>query len=167
MTETKPAEPGWLLAAERIGRSAENLVLALLLVTLVVLASAQIVLRDVFSVGLLWADGLVRLLVLWLAVVGAIAASRDQKHIAIDVLARVAPPLVRRGATFIASAFTSAVMALLAYHAGEFVAQSREYGDILLGSWPAWVFELVLPVGFALIAYRYLVRCARVIRGVD
>ena len=77
--------------------------------------AAQIVLRNVFSVGLVWADGFVRLLVLWIAVVGAIAASRDHKHIAIDALARVAPPWMRR-AGGVSSLFTSGVAGLLAYH---------------------------------------------------
>lgn len=165
MTARQPAARGWLAAAERYGRNAENVVLVILLVALVALASGQIILRNVFSIGLLWADGLVRLLVLWLAVIGAIAASRDHKHIAIDALARIAPPKLKQAAAFFSSLFTSVVMGLLAYHSWRFVADSREYGDMLLSTWPAWVFQLVLPVGFALIAYRYLVRALSVLRG--
>ena len=32
----------------------------------------------------------------------------------------------------------------------------RLFGDVLLGGTPAWLLQAVLPVGFGLIAYRYL-----------
>jgi TRAP-type C4-dicarboxylate transport system permease small subunit len=31
----------------------------------------------------------------------------------------------------------------------------------MLGEWPAWVLQLILPIGFALIAYRYVVRMTK------
>jgi C4-dicarboxylate transporter, DctQ subunit len=167
VTVEATAGEGWLARAERWGRRVEDLLLTLLLLGLVLLASGQIVLRNVFSVGVLWADGLVRLLVLWLALIGAIAASRDQKHIAVDALARVAPPLARRLAAVLSSLFTSAITGILAFYSWRFVADSRAYGDTLLSDWPAWICELILPLGFALISYRYLVRAARQLRVPD
>ena len=53
------------------------------------LAVGQIVLRELFSTGFVWADELIKLMVLWLAMVGSIAASRDDRHIRIDALARL------------------------------------------------------------------------------
>ena len=50
------------------------------------LSTTQIVLRNFFASGLFWADELVRLLVLWLAVAGALAATRDRRHIAIELI---------------------------------------------------------------------------------
>ena len=35
---------------------------------------------------------------------------------------------------------------------------SYAFGDTLFGGWPAWIFQLILPIGFAAIAWRYLVR---------
>src|SRR5690606_33547420 len=67
----------WASRLERLGRLLEDALIVLLLGALVVLASAQILLRNVFSMGLAWSDGLVRMLVLWLALLGALAASRD------------------------------------------------------------------------------------------
>ncbi len=58
---------------------------------LVVFASAQIVLRNVFSIGLTWSDGLIRLVVLWLALLGALAASREGRHITMGAVTRWLP----------------------------------------------------------------------------
>ena len=38
-------------------------------------------LRNFFSIGFAWGDGLTRLAVLWLGLLGALAASRDGRHI--------------------------------------------------------------------------------------
>ncbi len=148
----------WLKRAERLGRHLENAVLVALLGGLVVIAAGQIVLRDGFSLALPWADGVVRVAVLWIAMVGAVAASRDRKHIAIEVAGRLLPPAWRRPLEVLRYLVTAAVCALLARFAWSFVADSRNYGDLFSNLWPAWWFQLVLPVGFGLIAYRFAVR---------
>lgn len=148
----------WLERAERVGRWLENALLALMLGGLILLASAQILLRNFFSVGLSWADGLVRLMVLWLALLGAIAASRDHRHIAINLAERYLPAPVLRPIRLLVDAFTAVVAGVLAWHSLRFVLDSRAFGDVLLNGWPAWWFQSILPVGFALIAYRYALR---------
>ena len=55
---------------------------------LVVFSSAQIVLRNLFSIGVTWGDGLTRLVVLWLALLGALAASREGSHITMGAVTR-------------------------------------------------------------------------------
>jgi TRAP-type C4-dicarboxylate transport system permease small subunit len=77
-----------LQRALEILRRIEDLLLAVLVLILVVLAGGQIVLRDFFHTGISWADPLMRQLVLWTGMLGALAAVRDEKHIALDVLQR-------------------------------------------------------------------------------
>ena len=139
--------------------------MTLLLSGLILLASMQILLRNVFSMGLAWGDGLVRLMVLWLALLGAIAASRENKQIKIDVLTRSLSGPLRRVAHFTTDVFTVIVTGLLAWHSWRFVQDSRIYGDTLLDDWPAWIFQLILPVGFLLICYRYFLRAIRQLLG--
>ena len=160
-----PSRDRWLERADRWGRRLENGLLVLLLGMLVVLATAEIVLRDAFSLALPWADGLVRLGVLWIALIGAVAASRDHKHIAIDFAPRLLGPAWQGRIAVVRSLVTAAVCGLLAWFCLGFVEDSREFGDLLLGRWPAWWFQLILPVGFALIAYRYVVRAAQALKA--
>lgn len=128
----------------------------MLFAALLGLSGTQIVLRNVFSSGLFWADELVRLIVLWLAVVGALAATRDHRHIAIELIVRALPDLLQRMTRSFVAVFATGVAGLFAWHSYRFVMDSREFGDTVLGDWPAWYFQLILPVGFALIAWRFL-----------
>lgn len=132
---------------------------------LVVIASGQIVLRNVFSIGLVWADGALRLLVLWLALLGAMVASRENRHIAIDVTDRLLAPGLRRVVSVVRNLFTAGICAALAWYSWVFVRDSREFGDTLLGDLPAWWFQLIMPVAFALITYRYVLRALAALRG--
>ena len=72
----------------------ENGILTVLVLILVALAGAQIFMRNAFGGGFSWADPFLRTLVVWTAMLGALAAVRDDKHIAVDVLQRFLPPSV-------------------------------------------------------------------------
>ena len=154
-------EPGGLLQwAGRIGRGLENLLLAIILFAMIGLAAYQVMLRNIVGSGIGWADEALRLMVLWAAVVGAVAASRDNVHLRIDLLSRFLSRTGRTVTAIIVDLFAVAVAGVLAWYSWEFVAESREFGDQIFGELPVWPFQTVLPVGFALIAYRYLVRAA-------
>jgi len=160
VTDTKSRasdEAGLLITVERIGRLIENLALVVILSGMILLASGQILLRNVFSGGFAWADEALRLMVLWVAMLGAVVASREDRHISIDVLARVLPDVIKRWAIALVNAFTAAVSFTLAWFSWEFVAESRMYEDQLLNDLPAWLFQSILPVAFFLIGYRYSV----------
>ena len=134
---------------------AEDAALALLLGAMVVLAPLQIFLRLFFDAGLPWADPMIRVLVLWVGLFGAISASRGDRHITIDVLPRLLPDRARAGLAVLIHIFTVWVCALLAWHSGRFVESEREFGgDAFLGI-PAWALESVMPFAFAVIALRY------------
>jgi len=140
---------------EAAGRWVEDAVLVLILTGMIVIAAGQIVLRNFFNVGFIWGDELLRLLVLWIAVAGAVAASRTNKHINIAILDRFLPGHMMRVVNVLIHGFTAVVSGLVAWYGLEFVQMSREFGDELLGGVPAWLLQSVLPLGFALIAYRY------------
>ena len=73
MTESD-AQDDFFERADRIGRLAETAILVLLLTAMMLLASSQIALRNFFASGFAWADEALRLMVLWLAMIGAVAA---------------------------------------------------------------------------------------------
>jgi TRAP-type C4-dicarboxylate transport system permease small subunit len=143
---------------------AENAVLVTLLALLVILAGGQILLRQL-DVAVTWADPLARLLVLWIGVFGAVAASRDNQHIAIDALSRFLPPRLQLVAGALVGLFASGVCAVLTYEAARFVQFEHMGRSAALGDMPAWVLALVLPLGFALIAVRYAIFCGTHVRA--
>jgi TRAP-type C4-dicarboxylate transport system permease small subunit len=157
----EPAEQSWWARAERVSRAIETGLIALVLGGLVVFASAQIVLRNVFSIGLTWSDGLIRLVVLWLALLGALAASREERHITMGAVTRWLPQRLQRAAGVGADLFAAVFCALLSRYALAFVADSREFGDTLLNNVPAWWLQAPMPIVFALIAWQFLVHAVR------
>ena len=143
---------------------AEDAVLVALLALLVVVAGGQILLRQI-DVAATWADPLARLVVLWIGVFGAVAASRENQHIAIDALSRFLPGRLQLAAAAIVGLFASGVCAVLAYQAARFVGFEYEGSTAALGGVPAWVLALVLPIGFGLIAIRYALYCGARVRA--
>ena len=146
--------------AERLarwGRATEDALLVGMLAVMVLLAGVQILARNFLGEGLVWSDQLLRILVLWVGVLGALAASRDNNHIVIDLVPKLLPARAKRGIEILIFAFTSAVSALVAWHAARFVIAEYGYSQPLLGPVPGWVFQTIIPLGFGLIAWRYAV----------
>jgi len=158
---TKDTQSGLLDRAEKFGRFVENASLVFVLTAMVVLATAQIVMRNLLDSGLPWADEALRLMVLWVAMLGAVAASRDRRHIVIDVLARLLGAAARSWAAFCVDVLSAGVAGVLAWYSLVFVRDSQAFGDLLMNDLPAWPFQAILPVGFALIAWRYAVWSVR------
>jgi TRAP-type C4-dicarboxylate transport system permease small subunit len=140
-------------------RHVENGLLAALVLLLVVLAGAQIVLRDVFHTALSFADPLMRQLVLWTGMLGALAAVRDDKHIALDVLQRFLKPAAQKMARVLTLGFAAVVCAVLAYYCHAMVQIDFDGATPSpLAELPAWTAEMILPVGFGLMALRFALR---------
>jgi TRAP-type transport system small permease protein len=135
----------------------EDGLLVSLLGAMIALAALQILQRNLFDTGFLWSDQALRLMVLWVALLGAIAASRDDHHIRIDLLSRYLSDLGKRVARIITDLFTLVVCSVVAWSAYQLVELEREFGSEVMGGAPAWVAQSILPIGFGLIALRYLV----------
>jgi TRAP-type C4-dicarboxylate transport system permease small subunit len=142
---------------EKAGTYAEDGVLLTILISMIVLAGAQIFLRNLFDYSLFWGDEMLRLMVLWLTVAGGLAASRMDKHISIEVLDRFLPAGALVVTRVIIDLFTAVICALFSWHSALFVMGSYEYGDTLMIDTPAWMLQIVLPVGFGLMAYRHII----------
>ena len=147
-----------LARLDRVGRRLEDAALVLLLCGMMLLAVGQIVLRELFSTGFVWADELVKLMLLWLAMVGSIAASRDDRHIRIDALSHLFPPLAVRITRLIVDSFAAAVCAVIAWHAYRYVRLiDIEFEETVLIDTPAWIAHAIVPLAFLLISYRFVV----------
>jgi len=145
---------------EKIGRVAEDTALVVLLGSMVIMAVVQIVLRQFFDGSIAWADELVKIIVLWLAMVGSIAAARDNRHIRIDVLSHILPDKLVLLSRAIVDLFAAAVCAMIAWQAWRYLQIEIEWEETVLVNWPAWIAHSIVPVAFLLISYRFLVSVA-------
>ncbi len=149
------ASPGILQRLERWGTAAENASLVILLSTMIILAVGQIILRLFFSIGFVWTDELIKLIVLWIALIASVAAARNDRHLRIDVLSHFVPEKYARFPRIIVEAFAASMCAVLAWYSWQYIQLSLEFEDTVLIDVPAWIAYLVLPLSFALMAYRF------------
>lgn len=136
----------------------ENALLVAMLAAMVLLAAAQILLRNFFDMSIFGADQLLRLLVLWVAFLGAVSASREGKHIHVDAIARWLPGRINAGVAALTDMFTLGVCLVLAWQALRFMQSARESGEMAFGALPVWLSAIILPLAFTLIALRYALR---------
>ncbi len=130
--------------------------LCLLLISMIGLACLQIGLRTFFSSGLLWADPLLRYLVLWSGMLGAVVATRERKHIAIDVVGYLAPQQIKPWLQLALDLFSCLVTGSLTWAAIVFVRNEASFGGSSLLSLPSWVWNLIFPLAFFLITVHFL-----------
>lgn len=159
---TKPARAPLASPREgliRVLASLESGVLVVMLSTMIVLAVGQVLMRNLFGLGFSWGDPMTKLLVLWVGLIGAMAASRNNKHINMDIIARWLPDSMRRITHVVVGLFTSTVCAVVAYNAGRFVHLDYTDGLLAFGLLPAWLAELIVPFGFGIISLRYFLSC--------
>lgn len=143
----------------RLGQLIDRLergLLALMLSAMIGLGLGQILLRNIWSSGIDWADPLLRLLVLWIAMLGAMQATHQDRHIRIDLLSRYLPSGLKPWQSRLSNLAAGLICLPLAWHAGRFVILEYQDGTRLFSGFPAWVAELALPLGFALMALRML-----------
>ena len=107
---------------------------------------------------LAWADELVRLIVLWLAMVGSIAACRDNKHIRIDLITHVLTGSVITWIKIIVDVFAAGVCAMIGWQAWRLIQEEMSWGDTVLSNVPLWLVHAIVPLAFALVSYQFLVR---------
>ena len=115
----------------------------------------QIIARNLFNEGVVWIDPLLRTLVLWVGLSGAVVATRTDHHIRIDIFAKYFPLDSLKYVQRIAYLFTMSVCLLIAWHAARFIYSEYEYGTIAFSGVPSWLTALIIPVSFSLIAFRY------------
>lgn len=123
---------------------------------MIALAVAQIFYRNIFDAGIVWIDPLLRVLVLWVAILGAVVATRTNNHIRIDYFTRHFSVAIHSIVQRIVYAFSLAVCALISWHAVRFVYMDYEYGSMAFSDVPVWLTSLIIPLGFFLMAFRFL-----------
>lgn len=144
----------WERIDAAIGR-VEHGLLVVLLSALILIAFSQIILRNLFSTGIAWGDALVRSLVLWTGFIGATIAAREGQHISIDVVSRWISPKGKRVVAIIIHAFSFLICCFLTFAALKFIHNEFQMKSVIFLGIPSWVLEIILPVTFAVMAFRY------------
>jgi TRAP-type C4-dicarboxylate transport system permease small subunit len=142
----------------------EDSLLVFSLLAMLLIALGQIVLRNGFDSGVLWAESFSRILVLWVAMLGAMVATRENNHISIDAVSRYLPSRWQNYLATLTSVVSSVICALVAWYSFEFVRFEYVDNTLAFAKVPNWICQSILPIGFGVMSLRFLVQMVRVWR---
>ena len=130
-----------------------NVLLVVLFTILVVDVLWGVLTRYMLGGQARWSEELARVLMVWLGLLGAALASREEKHLGLDIVVRQWAPEVQNWARlFVHSCVGVFGLLIMAYGGGQLVLQRLAAGQVLpaLGISKAW-FYLSIPVSGILI----------------
>jgi len=147
----------------------ERWLIVLFLSLMLLFAFLQVVLRGLYThahiqwandwmghIG--WTEPFARLLVLWLAFLGASLLTGDGKHIKIDLLTTVLPRRWSSARELVLSVACLGVCGVMFKVCLEYIALERAYGGAMFLQVPTWLGLLILPVGFGAMFFRFLLK---------
>ncbi len=146
---------------QRIQR-AEEIFLTIILTVLICVACLQIALRVFFDHGIFWADPLLRYLTLWGGMLGAVLAVSQGKHICLDIINNLLNKQILKYLNVINALFSACICSFLFYAAYRFIVDEISYGVTTVLGVPSWLWNLIFPLGFAIMALRYF--CGAILR---
>lgn len=133
----------------------EQTLVSIFLSVMILIAFLQIVLRNLFATGFTWGDPLVRNLVLWVGFIGAAIATREGKHISIDVVSQWLPARGKIVIEVMIQVSSFVICGLLTFAAVKFIRNEALMGNGTFLGISSWIPEIILPVTFGLMTLRY------------
>jgi TRAP-type C4-dicarboxylate transport system permease small subunit len=151
----KQSHKSFLERSRTIIYRVEDSILVGLLLLMIVMSVLQILLRNFFGGGIVWSEVLVRVLVLWVGLIGAMVASRQGNHINIDIMNRYLSGRVKFVVKSVIELFTGVICLIVAYYSLQFVQIEFAYGGESFAKVPVWLCQSIIPFAFMVISLRY------------
>jgi len=158
----------------------EGWLLILFLAVMVTLTLLQVAMRALFIYAHMhwansfmgqidWAEPLVRLLVLWVSLLGASLVTGENKHIKIDLMSDLLPLPLLPYRELLLSVACALVTGLMLKASITYVRLEASFGAQIFTGLPNWVGQLILPIGFSVMLFRFSLRAideaVRIYRG--
>ncbi|OFZ55059.1 MAG: hypothetical protein A2428_17420 [Bdellovibrionales bacterium RIFOXYC1_FULL_54_43] len=144
---------------------AEGWALIMILSVMMVVAFIQVVLRNVFSSGISWGDGLTRALVLWAGFLGASLAVKQGRYINIDVISRLLSDRAKRVSRVCVYLFSSVVCFFMGLASVNFVKMEYDSATQYSIGIDSWIIELVIPSIFFFLTFRFSLKMIGILSG--
>ena len=151
-----------LKQVDRILEKIEGHLIVLILSLMILLSFGQMLLRNFFDLGIIWGDTLLRQWVLWLGFLGASMAAKQNKHISIEVFSNFLSPYWKQIIKSFTQLAAGILSGFLAWSAWSFMIFEKESESVLFLDLPVWIFQIVLPYSFIVIALRFIISGATV-----
>ena len=131
--------------------------MSLMLLAMTSLAFMQVVRRYVFNTGFSWNLELTTICFAIMIFVGISYGVRVGSHIGVDALVRIMPEGVRRSSAILVVLLCLLYVTFIMVGAVEYVSKMKDLGiefeDMHLERWKVLI---VMPIGYAMVAFRFL-----------
>lgn len=136
----------------------ENAILIFLLSAMILLAFFEIPLSNFFPLESV--ETLLRHLVLWVGFLGATLATRENRHINIDVISRYLKGRFKFTSNVLTNLFAATICVILTHAAIQVIQDAREFGETItiFIPLPTWVLQLIFVFGFGVMTFRFFLR---------
>ena len=143
----------------------ENYMVAIALMALMLLPLVTIIVRKFFHGGLDEAAALQQHLVLIIGLLGGMFAARDRRLLSLSTLTNFLKGRWQVFARIFSSGFAAGITGFLCVAAIQLVEVQKIGGKILAYGIPLWIIQLIMPIGFGVIALRLAWHSADAWRG--
>lgn len=122
----------------------------------VAVAFTNVVARYVFDASLVWATELTILLFLWSVFFGAAYCFKKDAHIAVTIVLDVMPTRIAKAMLLLSHLVTLVFLIAVGYYGYQYLLLVIDLDERSIDLWgmPMWIPYLVIPISFALAAYR-------------
>ena len=151
--EPAAASPGVVGRALRTLNAAEDTFSLVILGVMAVLPVLEIISRQL-NANVPGAIPIVSALTMWIGFAGAMLATRMNQHLSLSTGIEFLPPLLRKAVAVFTAVIAVVVTVVLAYGAWFAVEAEQISTATLPGGIPTWVAQLIMPIGYAVVAIR-------------
>ena len=146
----------------------EEIVAAVCLSVMTILAFANVVARYVFSASFSFSEEITTYLFVLLSLLGTAIAARRRAHLGLTILTDVVNPGVRKILHIIGYVFAVAFTGAIFYYGIQMVLSQRQLHQVTANmQWPEWIFGSFVPIGALFATVRFVQVLAEEIRGTD
>lgn len=144
----------------------EEGLIAFLLALMTLITFGQVIARYIFNYSFVWALELVTFLFAWLIFLGMSYGVRAGSHIGVDALVKALGPRSARVVGAVATLGCIAYALIALFGSWRYIFTMYAIGTLAEDlPIPVWIPQIVLPLGFALLALRFCEVLYRIVRG--
>jgi TRAP-type C4-dicarboxylate transport system permease small subunit len=129
----------------------EEIIAGIFMVLMSVCTVGNVIARYVFNSPIAWAEEFARYAFVWVVFLGAVACTKQKRHIVIDALTGALPRRIRAGVLAFADLLVIGLMAALIYYGWIFTTMSTEPTSMM--EIPQYLIYVAVPLSAVLVIF--------------
>ena len=139
-------------------KTIEDYLIVLLLSLVILVSLTQIGMRLFFNSSIIWGDEFIKIIILWLAMIASVSASRSNRHLKIDLIDNFISNKISHFPKIISKLFVSIVCGVVTWHSILYIHLTITFDETVLNGFPAWIAYAIVPLSFFMMSCRYFVQ---------